>query len=65
MKLGDTLIYACKQKKGEEGVEFSQNDKDIRRFFFMRKEKDPNSEKIYYVCYAYVTENGNPADPRM
>lgn len=31
----------------------------------MRKEKCPTSGKSYYVCYAYVTENGNVADPKM
>jgi hypothetical protein len=40
-------------------------DKDIQRFFVMRKEKDDNFNKQYYVCYAYVLENGVVSDPKM
>jgi hypothetical protein len=31
----------------------------------MRKEKEANSDKEYYMCYAYVTENGAAADQKM
>lgn len=31
----------------------------------MRKEKDSVSNRYFYVCYAFVTDNGNAADPKM
>lgn len=64
MRLGETLIYACKHKKNEENDK-SLVEKEIRRYFIMRKEKDPISNRSYYVCYAFVTDNGNAADPKM
>lgn len=63
--MGDSICYACKQRKNEENSDSNTTDKETRRYFFMRKEKCPTSGKSYYVCYAYVTENGNVADPKM
>lgn len=57
-------MYACKQKKGEEN-EKGVPEKETRRYFIMRKEKDTVSGCLYYVCYAFVTDSGNAADPKM
>jgi len=64
LRLGDTLVYGCKQKKGEENDK-GLPEKEIRRYFIMRKEKDSVTNRMYYVCYAFVTDNGNAADQRM
>lgn len=62
LRLGDSLFYASKQRKGEEGDK--GGEKEVRRYFFMRREKDPVFGKNYYACYAFTTENGVNMDPK-
>ena len=65
IRLGDIVVFGCKEKVTETSQDPTSDVKEIRRFILMVPEMNESTKELDYIIYSYMTSNGALSDPKM